>query len=69
MVPKGIRDALSLVGGAEVEVTLRDGAITIEPVGVDLQWEVAGRISFPVVPLHSGLSDEEIRAAIEGARR
>ena len=45
VIPKSLRTALGLVGGSEVNVTLHDGLIEIEPSAVDMQWEQSGRIS------------------------
>ena len=69
VIPKSLRTALGIVGGSEVNVTLRDGLIEIEPAAVDMQWEQIGRINYPVLPTGSGLGDDEIRAAIEASRR
>lgn len=69
VIPKSLRTALGLVGGSEVNVTLHDGLIEIEPAAVDMQWEQSGRINYPVLPTGSGFGDDEIRAAIEASRR
>ena len=69
VIPKSLRTALGLVGGSEVNVTLHDGLIEIEPAAVDMQWEQSGRINYPVLPTVSGLGDGDIRAAIEASRR
>jgi AbrB family looped-hinge helix DNA binding protein len=69
VIPKSLRTALGLVGGSEVNVTLHDGLIEIEPAAVDMQWEQSGRINYPVLPTVSALGDGDIRAAIEASRR
>lgn len=69
VIPKQFRDAMSLTGGAEVEITLRHGVIEVTSVVADLSWNIRDGIPFPILAPGEGLTDEEIRDAIESVRR
>jgi AbrB family looped-hinge helix DNA binding protein len=70
VVPKPLRDELGLAAGQEIEVTVRDGRIEIEPVGPSLRLEDSGGVSVarPEVPLPP-LTTELVRETLERVRR
>lgn len=70
VVPKAIRDELGFDGGNEVEVSLVDGRIEIEPVTSHVRLErkhgrlvAASDLEMPV------LTAEEVRNVLERLRR
>jgi AbrB family looped-hinge helix DNA binding protein len=70
VVPKVIRDELGLHGGDEVEVTLRDGRVELEPLPVPMRLVERGGVlvAEPESPVPS-LSSEEVRRTLERVRR
>ena len=69
VIPKRFRDELCLSGGSEVEIVMRNGLVEISAPAGDLIWNVRNGISFPEIPEGEGLTDEQIREAIEAIRR
>lgn len=70
VVPKPIREELVLSAGQEVEVSIRDGRIEIEPVTtplrlVEREGVLVAEADAPLPPLTA----EEVRDALERARR
>lgn len=70
VLPKSLRDALGLRGGQEIEVSLRDGGIQIEPVPVPMQLVksrgvLVAEAGVPMPPL----TDADVREALERVRR
>ncbi len=70
VVPKAIREELVLRAGQEVEVSIRDGRIEIEPVTtplrlVERKGVLVAEAEAPLPPLTA----EEVRDALERARR
>lgn len=70
VVPKPIREELVLRAGQEVEVSIRDGRIEIEPVTtplrlVERKGVLVAEAEAPLPPLTA----EEVRDALERARR
>ncbi len=70
VVPKPIREELVLRAGQEVEVSIRDGRIEIEPVTtplrlVEREGVLVAEADAPLPPLTA----EEVRDALERARR
>lgn len=72
VVPKPLRDELGLRGGEELDITLRDGRIEIQPVskamrlvkrGGFLAAEIAGEKASP------RLTTDEVRSLLERLRR
>jgi AbrB family looped-hinge helix DNA binding protein len=70
IVPKALRDELGLEPGRKLEISARDGALVIEPVPtkVALVRRGKGVIAKPSTPLPK-LTQQEVRDALEGARR
>ncbi|MGH2554196.1 MAG: AbrB/MazE/SpoVT family DNA-binding domain-containing protein [Actinomycetota bacterium] len=70
VVPKGLREALGLRGGQEIEVSLRDGWIQIEPISSPVRLVKRGRVlvAEPEVPVPP-LTGDEVREALERVRR
>jgi AbrB family looped-hinge helix DNA binding protein len=70
VIPKPLRDRLGLERGKVVEIRERDGRIEIEPVSVpmSLARRAGGRVAVPEEDLPA-LTDELVRATIEGTRR
>ena len=70
VVPKAMRDALGLRGGAEIEIALVDGHIEIEPVASHIRLERKdGRlvaVSDREMPV---LTAEMVRDVLEQIRR
>ncbi|HEY3209775.1 MAG TPA: AbrB/MazE/SpoVT family DNA-binding domain-containing protein [Actinomycetota bacterium] len=70
VVPKALREALGLRGGQEIEITLRDGRIEIEPVSV--QMRLVDRSGILVAKPEGAvppLTETEVRDALERVRR
>jgi AbrB family looped-hinge helix DNA binding protein len=70
VIPKPLRDRLGLERGKVVEIRERDGRIEIEPacVPMSLALRAGGRVAVPEENLPR-LTDELVRATIEGTRR
>ncbi len=70
IVPKALRDELGLVPGRELEIRARDGALVIEPVPTPVSLVRRGKVlvAKPNKPLPP-LTQDEVREALEGARR
>lgn len=71
VVPKGMRDELGWNGGAEVEISLVDGHIVIEPAPVRMWLErneqgyLVAKTDRPMPPL----TQELVRETLERIRR
>lgn len=70
MVPKSLRDELGLRPGRELEIRAHDGALIIEPLPTQVKLVRRGRrmVAVPTVRLPA-LTQDEVRAALEGSRR
>ncbi len=70
VVPKVLRDALGLRPGSDVEITLRDGHIEIEPTTVPMHLVDHDGITVAETdaPLPT-LSTEQVREVLERVRR
>jgi AbrB family looped-hinge helix DNA binding protein len=70
VVPKRLRDRLALVGGAEVEVTERDGVIEVRPAPVEVRLEESegGPVAHAAADLPA-LTDHDVRDVLEQLRR
>lgn len=68
VVPKAIRDRLSLHAGSEVEVIETDGAVIVTPV-VERVSMVDGAGILVIAPSGRPLSAEQVRALRDAARR
>jgi AbrB family looped-hinge helix DNA binding protein len=70
VVPKPLRDALSLRGGETLELTVRDGRLEAEPVATPmrLQERADGVAAVPETKLPP-LTAEQVRATLEQTRR
>lgn len=70
MVPKGLRDAMGLEAGREIDIVFTDGKLEIEVAPMSAHLEVRDGITVIVpdadVP---ALSDEVIRQTLEAIRR
>jgi AbrB family looped-hinge helix DNA binding protein len=70
VVPKALRDELSLVGGETVELTVRDGRLEVEPLSSPMHLESRGRgavaIADEEVP---PLTADQVRGVLEQTRR
>lgn len=70
VIPKALRDRLGLDRGSVVEIRERDGRIEIEPAPTPmaLVQRAGGAVAVPdgTLPV---LTDEQVRATIEGTRR
>jgi AbrB family looped-hinge helix DNA binding protein len=70
VVPKAIRDELGLLGGEEVEVSVRDGRVEIEPVSVPMHLiERDGVVVAEPESALPRLTAEEVRDALGRIRR
>ena len=70
VVPKSLRAAIGLEAGGEVDVTVRDGRIEVEPASVSMR--VVEREGHAVIEADAEmpvLTNEEVRATIERVRR
>ena len=71
VIPKAMRDELGLAGGSEVDITLVDGRLQIEPVPVRMWLErsaegyLVARTDRPMPPL----TQELVRERLERIRR
>ena len=70
VVPKSLRDELGLLPGRELEIRTQDGALVIEPLPTQVKLVRRGRrmVAVPAVQLPA-LTQDEVRAALEGTRR
>lgn len=70
VVPKVLRDELGLQPGLALEIHARDGALVIEPLPTPVKLVRRGKVMVaePTVRLPK-LTQEEVRAALEGSRR
>jgi AbrB family looped-hinge helix DNA binding protein len=70
VIPKPLRDRLGLEQGRVVEIRERDGRIEIEPAStpMSLARRTGGPVAVPEAELPP-LTDELVRATIEGTRR
>jgi len=70
VVPKSIRDRMSLRGGEELEIVERDGIIELwpAPLDVDLIQTPEGVVAMPKRPVPP-LTAEMVRETLEKARR
>lgn len=70
VIPKALRDQLGLAPGRELDVSARDGALVIEPAPTPVALvRRGGRLTAkPRKPLPK-LTQDQVRAALEGARR
>jgi AbrB family looped-hinge helix DNA binding protein len=70
VVPKALRDELSLVGGETVELTVRDGRLEVEPLCSPMRLERRGHgvaaVAEEDVP---PLTADQVRGALEQTRR
>jgi len=70
VVPKPLRDELSLRGGQEVDISVRDGRIEIEPVTAPMRLvQREGVLVAEADPSPPVLTAEEVRDALEQVRR
>jgi AbrB family looped-hinge helix DNA binding protein len=70
VVPKVLRDELGFEPGLTLEIHARDGALVIEPVPTQVKLVRRGKVMVaePAVRLPK-LTQEAVRAALEGSRR
>ena len=70
IVPKALRDELGLSPGLELEIQARDGALVLtpSPTAVALTRRGGVVVAKPRRPLPK-LTEEDVRAVLEGARR
>jgi AbrB family looped-hinge helix DNA binding protein len=70
VVPKVLRDELGFHPGLPLEIHTRDGALVIEPVPTPVKLVRRGKVMVakPVIRLPT-LTQEQVRAALEGLRR
>lgn len=70
VIPKAFRDGLGLTGGEELEISVRDGTILIEPkpVPVTLVETPDGPVAVPDRTLPP-LTDDIVRDTLERVRR
>ena len=70
VIPKAFRDRLGLNGGAQLDITERDGLVEIRPVGKTVRLDTSGER--PVLRAPAGtpeLTSEEVREVLERTRR
>lgn len=70
IVPKVLRDELGLSPGRDLEIRARDGVLVIEPLPTPVTLVRRGKslVARPTKPLPK-LTQEQVRAALEGSRR
>ncbi len=70
VIPKAARDAMGLTAGREIDIVFTDGRLEIELAPVEVQLEVTDGLP-RLVPEGTlpPLTDDEVRASIEAARR
>jgi len=70
VVPKVIREELGLRGGEEVEITLRDGRVEVEPLPVPMRLvERDGVLVAEPETALPPLTSEEVRETLDRTRR
>ena len=69
VLPKPLREALGIAGGATVEVTLRDGRVEIEVPPAQVRLESHGDV-LVAVPTQAvpQLRTDDVRATLEAVR-
>ena len=70
IVPKALRDELGLTPGRELDIRARDGVLVIEPAPTAVTLVRKGKrvVAKPKTELPK-LTQDEVRAVLEGARR
>jgi AbrB family looped-hinge helix DNA binding protein len=70
IVPKSLRDEIGLRPGSPLEIRASDGALVIEPIPTAVTLVRRGKrmVARPAAKLPK-LTQEEVRAALEGSRR
>jgi AbrB family looped-hinge helix DNA binding protein len=70
VVPKALRDELGLLPGRELEIRAQDGNLVIEPLPTQVKLVRRGKrmVAVPTVRLPA-LTQDQVRAALEGSRR
>lgn len=70
IIPKSLRDELGLHPGLTLEIRTSDGALLIEPLPTPVSLVRRGKrvVAKPAVRLPK-LTQDEVRAALEGSRR
>jgi AbrB family looped-hinge helix DNA binding protein len=70
VVPKALRDELSLVGGEALELTVRDGRLEVEPISAPMRLEsrARGAAAIPEEDLPP-LTADQVRSTLEQTRR
>jgi AbrB family looped-hinge helix DNA binding protein len=70
VVPKALRDELGLAPGRALDIRARDGVLVIEPVPTPVTLVRRGKrlVAKPRAALPK-LSQDQVRAALEGSRR
>ena len=70
VIPKPLRDQLGLAPGRELEIRARDGVLVIEPVPTRVSLVRRGKrvVAKPDTALPK-LTQDDVRAALEGSRR
>jgi AbrB family looped-hinge helix DNA binding protein len=70
VLPKALRDALGLRGGQEIEISVRDGRIEIQPVSVPMRLvDRSGILVAQPEEVVPALTREEVRDTLERVRR
>ena len=70
VVPKPLREALSLEGGQAVELTVRDGRLEVEPLSVPMRLESSGDGPVAVADEElPPLTADQVRSTLEQTRR
>jgi AbrB family looped-hinge helix DNA binding protein len=71
VVPKALRDELQLTAGTELEVRAVDGRLEVErpPLALDLVDHDGLLVAEPSGPAPATLTDDDVRRALERARR
>jgi AbrB family looped-hinge helix DNA binding protein len=65
VVPKALRQSLGLRPGSEIEITVSDGRIEMEPAPVEVRLERRGRLmvavpSTPLPPMPASVVDQTV---------
>jgi AbrB family looped-hinge helix DNA binding protein len=70
VIPKSLRDELGLRPGLALEIRASEGALVIEPAPTPVSLVRRGKrmVARPAVKLPK-LTQDEVRAALEGSRR
>ncbi|MBA3462243.1 MAG: AbrB/MazE/SpoVT family DNA-binding domain-containing protein [Deltaproteobacteria bacterium] len=70
VVPKVLRDELGLAPGRELEIRSRDGVLVLEPLPTQVTLVRKGKqlVAKPSEKLPT-LTQDEVRAVLEGSRR